>query len=168
MNFYQLGQREAAATYLKQADYADSIANAWEKVSPTKTPRAVDVASRVLGGVTGGALGGLGVDPESAGKFLEWNGRTGGGVMDAIKGLAKGGLNTALHNPLDPYVTGGTATGASLGGHIVGKAHKKIMHHGRSNAIRKMAPKVGKGAAGLGATALTALLAKHLLSDRDE
>lgn len=57
MNFYATGQRDALVVFLKEADYADSLAGLWGKVAPKKTPTKLRAGLGLLGGVQGASLG---------------------------------------------------------------------------------------------------------------
>lgn len=57
MNFYTVGQRDALAVFLKEADYADSLAGFWGRVAPKKTPMKLRAGLGLLGGLQGALAG---------------------------------------------------------------------------------------------------------------
>jgi hypothetical protein len=133
MNAYALGQMDAVRSFLKEADYADALANGWGKVAPKETPSTL----RMLGQMGGGFAGYHAA--ESAGKHLNLDqfGRSVGEVVGAGLGAASGSsaADAAYQGlvknrraagirkvaPKAALALGATATAAALAHHLLSK-----------------------------------------------
>lgn len=156
----------AQAQFAKQADYADSLANLLEHVSPAKA----SLGARLAGGLAGGALGagGMGLAfhhdsklPGPVTRALEATLVPGIAGAAAAKhlGLANPGIKGVVGAGLLGSLGMSGAAGAAGGVHLADALAKRQ----RAATIRKFLPKAGLG---LGAAATAALLAKHLLSKK--